>query len=285
MRFNVAIRTITLFPDGEAVYNVGGGVVFDSTAEEEYAGMPAEGALRDGNGRRLRADRDAALGAGRRGSCGSSGISRGSTPRRMRWALPADPETVGEALRECQRRARAAQRVRLTLARDGKVNGHHGSRSSRCRPIRCGRCASPRPGSIPAIRCSATRRRGGQIYQAARAEFSREEADEVLLLNERGEVCEGTITNVFVDIGEPVLVTPPLLWPAARRAARRAAGTGTAREAVLTEADLRAAQGALRRQFAARVDPGEAGLAAGRCGCRVRQAIATGANIRKHGQL
>lgn len=37
MRFSVAIRTISLFPNGEAVYNVGGGVVFDSTAEEEYA--------------------------------------------------------------------------------------------------------------------------------------------------------------------------------------------------------------------------------------------------------
>lgn len=37
MRFNVAIRTITLFADGRAVYNVGGGVIFDSTAEEEYA--------------------------------------------------------------------------------------------------------------------------------------------------------------------------------------------------------------------------------------------------------
>ncbi|MEQ1954214.1 aminodeoxychorismate synthase component I [Mesorhizobium sp. CN2-181] len=36
MRFSVAIRTISLFPDGEAVYNVGGGVVFDSTAESEY---------------------------------------------------------------------------------------------------------------------------------------------------------------------------------------------------------------------------------------------------------
>ncbi|MCR4264991.1 aminodeoxychorismate synthase component I [Nitratireductor sp. ZSWI3] len=36
MRFNVAIRTVSLFPDGEAVYNVGGGVVFDSTAEGEY---------------------------------------------------------------------------------------------------------------------------------------------------------------------------------------------------------------------------------------------------------
>lgn len=36
MRFNVAIRTVTLFDGGEAVYNVGGGVVFDSTAESEY---------------------------------------------------------------------------------------------------------------------------------------------------------------------------------------------------------------------------------------------------------
>ena len=37
MRFNVAIRTISLFAGGKAVYNVGGGVVFDSSAEEEYA--------------------------------------------------------------------------------------------------------------------------------------------------------------------------------------------------------------------------------------------------------
>ncbi len=36
MRFNVAIRTISLFETGEAVFNVGGGIVFDSTAEAEY---------------------------------------------------------------------------------------------------------------------------------------------------------------------------------------------------------------------------------------------------------
>ncbi|MET3600287.1 aminodeoxychorismate synthase component I [Martelella mangrovi] len=36
MRFNVAIRTITLFDDGRAVFNVGGGVVLDSTARAEY---------------------------------------------------------------------------------------------------------------------------------------------------------------------------------------------------------------------------------------------------------
>ena len=34
--FNVAIRTLSLFDDGEVVMNVGGGVVFDSTATTEY---------------------------------------------------------------------------------------------------------------------------------------------------------------------------------------------------------------------------------------------------------
>lgn len=37
MRFNVAIRTISLYAGGEAVFNVGGGIVFDSSAEAEYA--------------------------------------------------------------------------------------------------------------------------------------------------------------------------------------------------------------------------------------------------------
>ncbi len=36
MRFSVAIRTVSLFEGGEAVYNVGGGVVLDSDAQSEY---------------------------------------------------------------------------------------------------------------------------------------------------------------------------------------------------------------------------------------------------------
>lgn len=36
MRFSVSIRTITLFEDGDAIFNVGGGIVFDSTADAEY---------------------------------------------------------------------------------------------------------------------------------------------------------------------------------------------------------------------------------------------------------
>jgi para-aminobenzoate synthetase component 1 len=35
-RFSVAIRTLVLYPDGEVVLNVGGGIVADSTAAAEY---------------------------------------------------------------------------------------------------------------------------------------------------------------------------------------------------------------------------------------------------------
>ena len=34
--FSVAIRTLILYPGGEAVLNVGGGIVADSTAASEY---------------------------------------------------------------------------------------------------------------------------------------------------------------------------------------------------------------------------------------------------------
>lgn len=47
-------------------------------------------------------------------------------------------------------------------------------------------------------------------YDAARAEFSAADADEVLLLNERGELCEGSSTSIFVEMPDGQLLTPPL---------------------------------------------------------------------------
>jgi 4-amino-4-deoxychorismate lyase len=153
----------------------------------------------------------------------------------------ADPDAIGEALRECQGE-RVPLRVRLTLTQDGKANGT----TAPFEPLPTEavwtlRIARTRLDvTDPLIRHKTTRR---QVYEAARAEFAHEEADEVLLLNERGEVGEGTITNVFIDIGEPVLVTPALtsgLLPGILRGSL--VEQVTAREAVLTEADLRAAK-------------------------------------------
>lgn len=57
------------------------------------------------------------------------------------------------------------------------------------------------------LRHKTTRR---QAYDAARAERMASEVAEMLLLNERGELCEGTITSVFSDLGDGRLATPPL---------------------------------------------------------------------------
>jgi 4-amino-4-deoxychorismate lyase len=48
------------------------------------------------------------------------------------------------------------------------------------------------------------------IYDTARAEYPRAHCDEVVLLNDKGDVSEGTITNVFVEANDGKLITPPL---------------------------------------------------------------------------
>jgi len=86
------------------------------------------------------------------------------------------------------------------------------------------------------LRHKTTRR---SFYEAARAEFPRRVADEVILTNERGEICEGTFTNIFVDDGGRVLLTPSQscgLLPGIFRA--ELIQQGKAREAVLSRDDL-----------------------------------------------
>jgi 4-amino-4-deoxychorismate lyase len=66
--------------------------------------------------------------------------------------------------------------------------------------------------------------------------------DEAIFANRRGEICEGTISNLFFDMGSG-LRTPPLacgLLPGVLRA--ELLETGRAREAVLTLADLGSAR-------------------------------------------
>ncbi|WP_075291290.1 aminotransferase class IV family protein [Pararhizobium arenae] len=59
----------------------------------------------------------------------------------------------------------------------------------------------------PLLRYKTSRR---AVYDSARAEYSADQADEVLLLNEKDELCEGTITSCFVDDGSGVLKVPPI---------------------------------------------------------------------------
>jgi 4-amino-4-deoxychorismate lyase len=92
----------------------------------------------------------------------------------------------------------------------------------------------------PLLRHKTTKR---TAYEAARAEFPPDAANEVILLNERGEVCEGTITTLFVDNGDGSLRTPAIhcgLLTGVLRA--ELLETGKAVEAIVTVDDLRRAK-------------------------------------------
>ncbi|PST18653.1 hypothetical protein C7U60_17605 [Mesorhizobium plurifarium] len=113
------------------------------------------------------------------------------------------------ALRQAVSGAQAPLRVRLTLDRDGSIE----VTTAPLVPLAGNavwrvRIASTRIDSNDRLlRLKTTRR---SLYEAARSEFPTAEVDEVILLNEKGEVCEGTITSVFLDDGSGYLKTPPV---------------------------------------------------------------------------
>ncbi|SES33086.1 aminotransferase class IV family protein [Rhizobium sp. NFR03] len=126
--------------------------------------------------------------------------------RRLGFVLPND---VVSRLESAALPAVALSRVRLELARDGHLDitvapfiPHPQGTVWRVRIAKT-RLAS----TDPLLRYKTSRR---EAYDAARAEWPAAEADEVLLLNERGEPCEGTITSLFLDDGTGVLKTPPI---------------------------------------------------------------------------
>ena len=121
----------------------------------------------------------------------------------------AAPKNVLGKLEQAVAGAAAPLRVRLTLDREGQAE------------VTTAPFVPLLPDTVWRLRIAATRldsadkllrfkttRRG--IYEAARAECRPDEADEVLLLNEKDEVCEGTITSVFLEDSADLLRTPPI---------------------------------------------------------------------------
>jgi len=119
------------------------------------------------------------------------------------------PSAAREKLEEAVTGATTSLRVRLTLDAAGRID----VTSAAFTPLAPDtvwkvRIASQRLDSADKLlRIKTTRR---EVYEAARAEYPASEADEVLMLNEKDEVCEGTITSVFLDDGSGLLRTPPI---------------------------------------------------------------------------
>ena len=96
-------------------------------------------------------------------------------------------------------------RLRLTLDRAGVLEVARAPLPPSPPEWRLGLASARLHSADPWLRHKTTRR---AVYDAARAAMP-EGLDELLFLNERGEVCDGTITTLFFDRGEG-LRTPPL---------------------------------------------------------------------------
>jgi len=152
--------------------------------------------------------------------------------------FPHDGPAARAALAAAVAGSSGALRVRLTLERDGglAVTTAPFSRLAQDTVWRLA-IAGTRLDADDALLAHKTTRRAA--YDAARAEFGAGEADEVLLLNQAGAVCEGTITTLFAEHASGQLLTPALgcgLLAGVLRA--EMLETGRAVEAVLTPDDL-----------------------------------------------
>jgi len=236
--FNVAIRTPVIFRGGQGEMGIGSGVVYDSVGAKEYAECllkmkfltdppksfelietllhePGAGYwLLDGHLKRLAA------------SAAYFGYAHDEA--KVRAAL--DGAVAG---REGER-----LRVRLLLAEDGTLTV-----TTAEQPVQPPDAvmryviSDTRLDSTNAFLFHKTTRR--ELYDREWQHYADTlKADEVLYLNERGEIAEGSRTNVFVERGGK-LFTPPLasgLLPGVLRSALIA--SGKAEEAVLTLDDL-----------------------------------------------
>jgi 4-amino-4-deoxychorismate lyase len=155
-------------------------------------------------------------------------MARGAAALGVRF----DRRAIDRALAEV--RGSEPLRVRLTLALDGAVAVTTAPLAAAKRHWALTLAAERLQSDDPWLGVKTSRR---PRYDAARAALPGD-VDEALLLNERGEVCDGTITTVFADLGAG-LVTPPLgcgLLPGVLRAEMLA--RGRCREAVLRPEDL-----------------------------------------------
>ena len=96
-------------------------------------------------------------------------------------------------------------RLRLTLDKDAQISVTTANMPPKATLWRVGLAAARLRSDDPWLRVKSTRR---AVYDSARANLP-DGLDELIFLNERGEVCDGTITTVFFDRGDG-LRTPPL---------------------------------------------------------------------------
>ena len=207
MALNVAIRTVTL-ADGAAEMGVGGGIVWDSEPDAEYAECLLKARFL------TEAEQPFRLIETMRWSVDEGSHLLARHLRRLRlsstyFGFRFDEERIAAALLKAVEGREGVQRVRLTLGVRGDTQ------------IEVEAIALPDPDAVWRYAMAPVAMESGdwrlhhkttfraiydEPFAAARAACG---CDEVIFVNERGEVTEGSRTNIFLE-RDGVWLTPPL---------------------------------------------------------------------------
>ena len=237
---NVAIRTLVIAADGAGELGIGSGVVYDSDADQEYEECLLKARFLTELGEpfalieTLRWDPQT----------GYALLDRhlDRLIRSATWfSIPCDREKARQRLLEAVADFGSdTMRVRLLVDEEGDVTLTAATLPPLPTVLRYAVAPHPRPSDDPLLYHKTTRR---EAYDAALASAkAATDCDDVVFVNERDELTEGSWTNVFVRL-HGRLRTPALacgLLPGTLRAELLASGEAT--EAVLRPADLERAE-------------------------------------------
>jgi para-aminobenzoate synthetase/4-amino-4-deoxychorismate lyase len=236
--FNVAIRTLDMHK-GTAQMGVGGGIVADSDAEDEYRECLLKAAFL------TRARSDFQLietmlwnGEFRLLSMHLDRMEASASYFNYFFDRAAVTEQLME--RGTLFEAGSLYRVRLLLDEAGSTTITYAVHVPATAPLGSVRVSARRTLSTDVfLRHKTTHRK---LYDSHYAECRADGFDEVIFLNERDEVTEGAISNIFIRKAE-ILLTPPLSSGALPGIYRRylLETETSAQEAVLTLRDLESA--------------------------------------------
>ena len=239
---NVAIRTLFIAGDGAGEMGIGSGIVDDSDGPAEYEECLLKAAFLTA------ADAPFQLIETMRWERGAGYWLLDAHLARLAasaayFGFPCDQAAVRSALDEKAAAFDAPlQRVRLTLDEDGRLDIAAAAIAAAADAVLRYVIAPEPTASADRFLYHKTTRR--QLYDGTRARLAAETGcDEVLFRNERGELAEGSFTNLFVERGG-VLLTPPVACGLLDGTLRRALLADPARrvaEAVLYPDDLKTA--------------------------------------------
>lgn len=230
--FNVPIRTVVIDEAGKAVYGVGGGITWDSTAADEYHEVLAKSRLLEAKMPKFHLLESLLLEDGEFFLLDEHLQRLQSSAQYFRFTCRLDE--VQKALQNIAEKHRVGKwKIRLLVAQNGTLETEAQSLATTKTPIKVALADEPLHKNNPFLYHKTTNR---SIYTAVQKKH--QDVFDVLLWNEDGELTEFTNGNVVLKL-DGTLWTPPISSGLLSGTFReRLIKEGTIHEKRLTIADL-----------------------------------------------